>query len=89
MPITTHQIDTMRRNGLEITYVDGKVGYCFSIDGEAMANEYFYTNDEIAEIEMEESRILYVALTRAINKFCWFNKISSKGNTWGNLLEEI
>lgn len=89
MPITTHQIDTMRRNGLEITYVDGKVGYCFSIDGEAMANEYFYTNDEIAEIEMEESRILYVALTRAINKFCWFNKINSKGNTWGNLLEEI
>lgn len=38
---------------------------------------------------MEESRILYVALTRAINKFVWFNKIDSSGNTWGKLLEEI
>ena len=89
MPITTDSIDTMRRNGLDITYVDGKVGYCFSIEGESMTNEYFYTNDEIEEIEMEESRILYVALTRAINKFCWFNKIDSKGNTWGKLLEEM
>lgn len=89
MPITTDSIDTMHRNGLDITYVNGKVGYCISIDGESMSNEYFYTDDEIAEIEMEESRILYVALTRAINKFCWFNKIDSKGNTWGKLLEEM
>lgn len=89
MPITTDSIDTMHRNGLDITYVNGKVGYCISIEGESMTNEYFYTDDEIAEIEMEESRILYVALTRAINKFCWFNKIDSKGNTWGKLLEEM
>lgn len=89
MPITTNSINTMHRNGLDITYVDGKVGYCFSIEGKSMTNEYFYTQDEIAEIEMEESRILYVALTRAINKFCWFHKIDSKGNTWGKLLEEM
>ena len=74
---------------MDITYVGGKVGYCFSVNGEAITNEYFYTNDEIKEIEMEESRILYVALTRAINKFVWFNKIDSSGNTWGKLLEEI
>lgn len=89
MPITCDSIDTMKRNGLELTVVDGKVGYCISIDGESMANEYFYTEDEIREIAMEESRILYVALTRAINKFCWFNKTDSKGNTWGRLLEEL
>lgn len=89
MPITTNAIDVMKRNGLDITYVDGKVGYCFSIDGKSMTNEYFYTEDEINEIEMEESRILYVALTRAINKFCWFNKIDINRNTWGKLLEVI
>lgn len=89
MPITTDSIDTMHRNGLDVTYVNGKVGYCFSVNGESIANEYFYTEDEIDEIEMEEARILYVALTRAINKFCWFDKIDSKGNTWGNLLEEM
>lgn len=89
MPLTTDSIDTMRRNGLEVTFVDGKVGYCLSVDGESMANEYFYTEDEIEEIIKEESRILYVALTRAINKFIWFDKVDSKGNTWGKLLEEM
>ncbi len=89
MPITTDSIDTMHRNGLDVTYVEGKVGYCISVDGESMANEYFYTEDELDEIEMEEARILYVALTRAINKFCWFDKTDSKGNTWGKLLEEM
>ncbi|MBD5135506.1 MAG: UvrD-helicase domain-containing protein [Lachnospiraceae bacterium] len=89
IPFTTDSIDTMHRNGLDVTYVDGKVGYCLSVDGESMANEYFYTEDEIDEIEKEESRILYVALTRAINKFFWFDKIDSKGNTWGKLLEEM
>ena len=89
MPITTDSIDTMHRNGLDVTYVDGKVGYCLSVDGESIANEYFYMEDEIEEIEKEEARILYVALTRAINKFCWFNKIESEGNTWGKLLEEM
>lgn len=89
MPLTTDSIDTMHRNGLDVTYVDGKVGYCLSVDGQSMANEYFYTEDEIEEIVREESRILYVALTRAINKFIWFDKIDSKGNTWGSLLEEM
>lgn len=89
MPITTDSIDTMHRNGIDVTYVEGKVGYCISVNGESMANEYFYTEDELDEIEMEEARILYVALTRAINKFCWFDKTDSKGNTWGKLLEEM
>ena len=53
-------------------------------------NESFgYTDEEIEEIQKEESRILYVALTRAINKFVWFNKTDAKGNTWGKLLEEM
>lgn len=89
MPFTTDSIDTMRRNGLDVTYIDGKVGYCLSVDGESIANEYFYTEDEIDEIEREEARILYVALTRSINKFCWFNKVDSRKNTWGKLLEEM
>lgn len=89
MPITTDSMDTMRRNGLDVTYVDGKVGYCLTVNGKSMGNEYFYKEDEIEEIEKEESRILYVALTRAINKFYWFNKVDSTENTWGKLLEEM
>lgn len=89
MPFTTDKIDKMRRNGLEVTYIDGKVGYCINVNGESITNEYFYTEDEISEIEMEETRILYVALTRAINKFYWFNKTNVHGMTWGKLLEEL
>ncbi len=89
MPMTNDQIDRMHRNGLDITFINGKVGYCISVDGESVANEYFYTEDELHQIEMEESRILYVALTRAINKFYWFHKTDTDGNTWGKLLEEL
>lgn len=89
MPMTNDQIDRMHRNGLDITFINGKVGYCISVDGESVANEYFYTEDELHQIEMEESRILYVALTRAINKFYWFHKTDADGNTWGKLLEEL
>ena len=60
-----------------------------TVNGKSMGNEYFYKEDEIEEIEKEESRILYVALTRAINKFYWFNKVDSTENTWGKLLEEM
>ena len=38
---------------------------------------------------MEESRILYVAMTRAIDNFIWFNNIDAKGNNWGKILEEM
>lgn len=89
MPMTDDKIDEMHKNGLDVTYMDGKVGYCINVDGISISNEYFYTEDEIRENEMEECRILYVALTRAINKFYWFNKTDSNGETWGKLLEEI
>ena len=89
MPMTYDPIDTMHRNGLDVTFVNGKVGYCISANGESMDNEFFYTEAELEEIEMEEARILYVALTRAINQFYWFDKIDSDTKSWGKLLEEM
>ena len=38
---------------------------------------------------MEETRILYVAMTRAINSFIWFNNIGSSEDNWGQLLKEL
>lgn len=38
---------------------------------------------------MEESRILYVAMTRAIDNFIWFINLDAKGNNWGKMLKEM
>ena len=42
---------------------------------------------EVEEIEKEESRILYVALTRAINKCIWFSKVGNTNYNWNRLME--
>lgn len=89
LPKTDYKINSMHRNGLDVTITDQKLGYCISVDGDKISNQYFNIENELSEIEMEESRILYVALTRAINKFCWFNKTNSKSITWAKLLEVI
>ena len=38
---------------------------------------------------MEESRILYVAMTRAIDNFIWFSNLDAKGENWGKMLKEM
>ncbi len=87
LPFTNDEINVIKRNAFEVTYVDGKVGYCINMKNKMYYNEYFYKENEIEEIEMEETRILYVALTRAINQFYWFDKIDSTKEDWGKLLE--
>jgi ATP-dependent exoDNAse (exonuclease V) beta subunit len=89
LPFTTDKIDVLRRNALDVTYVDGKVGYMLNLATNPVINEYFITENEVQETKMEEARILYVALTRAINKFVWFEKESGTGTTWGSILEEL
>ena len=89
LPFTTDKIDVLRRNALDVTYVDGKVGYMLNLATNPVINEYFITENEVQETKMEEARILYVALTRAINKFVWFEKESGTGTTWGSILEDL
>ena len=58
------------------------------MNGNPLTNEYFSSDDEIEEKTMEETRNLYVALTRAINKFVWFKELGNSEMNWGHLLEE-
>ena len=87
LPYTYGKIDELQRDGLETTFVNGNVGYCISVNGYSYTNNFFYAEDEIKENMMEESRILYVALTRAINKFVWFKSAKQNGTCWGKLLD--
>lgn len=89
MPNTTDALDKLKRNSIEVTYVDNKIGYYLDLNGKPAQNSNFYTENEIEEIKMEECRILYVALTRAINKFIWFKPVEIEKNCWAGLLEDI
>jgi ATP-dependent exoDNAse (exonuclease V) beta subunit len=87
LPYTQNKINEIKRNTVEISCDEGKVGYCFSIKADRFCNEYFDTKYEVEEIEKEESRILYVALTRAINKCIWFSKVGNTNYNWNRLME--
>ena len=75
--------------GIEMTYIDGKIGYCISSGWNQFYNNYYPAKTELLETMREESRILYVAMTRAINNFIWFDDVDSIGNSWGRILREL
>lgn len=89
MPATDVEIDRPHKNGLEVSYINGEIGYSIFANGKQYSNSFYESKIEIREMMMEESRILYVAMTRAIDNFIWFNNIDAKGNNWGKMLEEM
>lgn len=89
MPTTDVEIDKPHKNGLEVSYINGEIGYSIFANGKQYSNSFYESKIEIREMMMEESRILYVAMTRAIDNFIWFNNIDAKGNNWGKMLEEM
>ena len=89
VPETDINIDEPHKDGLEVSFVDGKIGYCLSANNEQYCNSNYQTKTEIQEKMMEESRVLYVAMTRAIDNFIWFYNTDAKGNNWGEMLKEM
>lgn len=89
MPDTDEEIDKPPENGLAVSYIDGKIGYCLSQKGNQYANSFYESKTEVKEMMMEESRILYVAMTRAIDNYIWFINLDSKGSSWGEILRKM
>ena len=91
MPFTTDKLGDRKKDSIEVTYIDGKVGYCLTGSDKStpITNEFYPAASELQETKMEETRILYVAMTRAINSFIWFNNIGSSEENWGQLLKEL
>lgn len=87
LPFTSFKIDDIKNDSIEISYENNKVGYCFTFKHKKFSNEYFDTTYEIEQIIKEEARILYVALTRAINKFIWFGNEKIERISWEKMLE--
>lgn len=89
LPFTNEDVSNIDVGGLNVNIVNGKVSYGFSYGRKG--SDYsggFDQKTEILEKIREESRILYVALTRAIRNVVWFRDIDTDiENSWGRYLE--
>ena len=86
LPFTNDRIGVFKQKSIEVVNMNNKLGYYLSFGNEPIFNNYFNKDNEIIENYREESRILYVAMTRAINKFVWFKNASVRNSSWGDLL---
>lgn len=89
LPRTDDSMDKARSSGVEVAYADGKIGYCISDSGNQFFNGYYPKKTELLENMREEARILYVAMTRAINNFIWFDNVDKTELNWGSILREL
>lgn len=89
LPFTSEDVSNIDVGGLNVNIVNGKVSYGFSFDKKG--SDYsggFDHKTEILEKIREESRILYVALTRAIRNVVWLRDVDNDiENSWGRYLE--
>ena len=93
LPFTSFPINTIKRADLHVStfHEDGRnrIGYCirYSEDRERVWNNYYSEDVEKAERSREETRILYVTMTRAIRSFSWISLHSKQEMSWQNLIQ--
>ena len=89
LPYTYEEIGNIGKIKLDANYVDSKLSYYVTFDNAIEEyNSNFEARDEVAEQLAEESRILYVALTRAIRNCVWMRNLDSKAAiNWSTFLE--
>lgn len=98
MPFVNKELDGLKKSGpIEVLINSSKqVGYKLRLDDKLGKSKYvknnFYKEEEKVEKKLkvnEETRILYVAMTRAIKNFVYFfYENSSADNSWQLLIEE-
>ena len=90
LPYTSEDISDIRKVKLEANYSKSKFSYTvlFEIKVRERNSNYSEDTEKIEQIA-EESRILYVALTRAIRNCVWIMNIDKNVPiSWGTLMEE-
>lgn len=91
LPYTSDDISSTYHSGLSANCVNGKLIYSYgSGHGNMDYSDGYMIDTESMEQEKEESRILYVALTRAIRNLVWVKDLDSTvQQCWGNFMEVI
>ncbi len=89
LPFTNEDISNINIGGLNVNVEDGKISYSFSYDRKSSDySSSFDQKTEVREKINDESRILYVALTRAIRNVVWLRDVDMDiENSWGRYLE--
>ena len=89
LPYTEAELGSLGKGRFEAHYADGKLAYNVMFDNDLQIhNSHYDERLETSEQIAEESRILYVALTRAIRSCVWLHRPRSSGAvTWSALLE--
>lgn len=89
LPYTYEDISDIKKVKIDANYSDSKLSYTVVFENKVRERNSNY--DETVEIDeqiSEESRILYVALTRAIRNCVWMNNIDiTPSISWGSLME--
>lgn len=90
LPYTSEDISDIRKVKLEANYSKSKFSYTVLFENKVRERNSNYSEDtEKIEQIAEESRILYVALTRAIRNCVWIMNIDKNVPiSWGTLMEE-
>ena len=90
LPYTAEDISDIRRVKLDANYSKSKLSYTVQFDNKVRERNSNY-NEEMEQSEQiaEESRILYVALTRAIRNCVWIMDLDKNAPiSWQTLMEE-
>lgn len=90
MPYMGMDIASMKKANLDVYVENDKLAYGIRIGDEP--NKKYNSNYDISQEQTEqineESRVLYVALTRAIRNVVWMKDVKSKSKiSWQNLME--
>lgn len=90
MPYMSMDIASMKKADLDVYVENEKLAYGIRIGDES--NKKYNSNYDVSQEQNErvneESRVLYVALTRAIRNVVWMKDIKSKSKiSWQNLME--
>lgn len=90
MPYMGMDIASMKKADLDVYVENDKLAYGIRIGDEP--NKKYNSNYDISQEQIErvneESRVLYVALTRAIRNVVWMKDVKSKSKiSWQNLME--
>lgn len=92
LPYANFRIDKLKKAKLNVSISgqNGNTSIGYSIEQpdtkKTYRNQYYNEDSEKDERSREETRILYVAMTRAIRSFSWIVQDDAKGLAWQNLI---